>query len=148
MLGACPTDRIDVPVWISCRSGPALTLRLITVRKSEAAAAQGRRKAHRQAQKAGYQLSQNTLAAADWFILVTSLSVAEFSTQDVLALYRLRWRVELRFKRLKSLIGLHGPPAADERSAGPYILDHLVVLLLLEPLVDEWGDSHHWASAA
>jgi hypothetical protein len=30
-------------------------------------------------------------------------------------LYRLRWRIELGFKRLKSLIGLKGPPGFDER---------------------------------
>ena len=93
-------------------------------------------------------MSQNTLAAADWFILVTSLKAAEFSTDDVLALYRLRWRVELGFKRLKSLIGLHGPPGTDARSARPYILAQLVMLLLLEPLVDALEDSPRGAYAA
>ena len=34
-----------------------------------------------------------------------------------LDLYRLRWRIELGFKRLKSLIGLKEPPGFDERSA-------------------------------
>ena len=99
MLGKCKTDRIDEPVRIGRRNGPTLALRLIAARKSEADAAESRRKARRQAQKDGYQLSQNTLAAADWFILVTSLKAAEFSAEDVLALYRLRWRVELGFKR-------------------------------------------------
>ena len=148
MLGKCKADRIDEPVWIGRRSGPPLALRLIAARKSEADAAESRRKARRQAQKDGYQLSQNTLAAADWFILVTSLKAAEFSTDDVLALYRLRWRVELGFKRLKSLIGLHGPPGTDARSARPYILAHLVMLLLLEPLVDALEDSPRGAYAA
>ena len=140
MLGKCKTDRIDEPVWIGRRNGPTLALRLIAARKSEANAAESRRRARRQAQKDGYQLSQNTLAAADWFILVTSLKAAEFSAEDVLALYRLRWRVELGFKRLKSLIGLHGPPGTNARSARPYILAHLVMLLLLEPLVDALED--------
>lgn len=148
MLGKCKADQIDVPVWIGRRSGPTLALRLIAARKSEADAVESRRKARRQAQKDGYQLSQNTLAAADWFILVTSLKAAEFSAEDVLALYRLRWRVELGFKRLKSLIGLHGPPGTDARSARPYILAHLVMLLLLEPLVDALEDSPRGAYAA
>lgn len=148
MLGKCKTDRIDEPVWIGRRNGPTLALRLIAARKSEADAAESRRRARRQAQKDGYQLSQNTLAAADWFILVTSLKAAEFSAEDVLALYRLRWRVELGFKRLKSLIGLHGPPGTNARSARPYILAHLVMLLLLEPLVDALEDSPRGAYAA
>jgi hypothetical protein len=136
--------RIDQPVWIARKQGPALALRLIATGKSADAAAESRRKARRQAQKDGYQLSRDTLAAADWFILVTSLKAAEFATDDVLALYRLRWRVELGFKRLKSVIGLHGPPATDERSARPYLLAHLLMLLLLEPSIDALEDSPHW----
>jgi hypothetical protein len=80
-LRQAKADRIDVPVWIGRRRGPALALRLIAVRKSEADAADSRRKARRQGQKDGYQPSKQTLAAADWFILVTSLKPAAFSTE-------------------------------------------------------------------
>jgi hypothetical protein len=139
--------QIDQPIWIARKHGPALALRLIAIRKSDAAAAESRRKARRQAQKDGSQISPQTLAVADWFILVTSLAPTEFSADDVLALYRLRWRVELGFKRLKSVIGLHGPPGTDERSARPYILAHLLMLLLLEPSVDALGDSPRSACA-
>jgi IS4 transposase len=38
---------------------------------------------------------------------MTSLAPEDFSSADILALYRLRWRIELGFKRLKSLIGLN-----------------------------------------
>ena len=86
-------------------------------------------------------MSQETLAAADWFILLTSLPVSDFTTDDVLTLYRLRWRVELGFKRLKSVIGLHGPPGIDERSARPYVLAHLLMLLLLEPSMNRSASS-------
>jgi len=78
-------------------------------------------------------------------ILVTSLDPAAFTTTDIVELYRLRWRIELGFKRLKSLIGLKGPPGIDERSAKPYLLAHLLMILLLEPLVDELEDSPHRA---
>ena len=77
-----------------------------------------------------------------------SLSDKTYSTRDVLDLYRLRWRIELAFKRLKSLVGLAGPPGVDERSAKPWILAHLLVILLLEPFVDELEDSPRWPLAA
>jgi hypothetical protein len=48
----------------------------------------------------------------------------------------------------RTLIGLHGPPGTDKRTARPYILAHLVMLLLLEPLVDALEDSPRWAYAA
>jgi DDE family transposase len=148
MLRAVKGGRVDRPMWIERKGGASLALRLVAIRKPEKAAAQARRKARRDAQREGYQISKATLEAADWVILLTSLSPDEFSTEDVLDLYRLRWRIELGFKRLKSLIGLKGPPGFDERSARPYILVHLLIILLLEPLVDELEDSPPVLAAA
>jgi hypothetical protein len=138
---------IDRPIWIARKHGTPLALRLVAIKKPEHAAAASRRKARREAQREGYQLSKKGLAAADWVIIVTSLSREEFATADILALYRLRWRIELAFKRLKSLIGLRGPPGFDERSARPYVLAHLLAILLLEPFIDELEDSPRWAAA-
>jgi Transposase DDE domain len=139
---------IDRPIWVACKDGPPLALRLVAIKKPAPAAAAARRKARRDAQRERYRLSRATLTAADWVILVTSLPADAFPTADVLALYRLRWRIELAFKRLKSIVGLKGPPGFDERSARPYVLAHLLMILLLEPLVDEFEDSPRWADAA
>jgi hypothetical protein len=139
---------IERTIWIKCKRGKPLAVRLVAVRKPAQAIAASRRKAHRDAQRGGHQLSKQTLDAADWVILITSLTPKEFSTAEVLALYRLRWRIELAFKRLKSLIGLKGPPGTDERSARPHVLAHLLTILLLEPLVDELEDSPRLAEAA
>jgi IS4 transposase len=125
-----------------------LALRLVAVKKAPQACAEARRKARRQAQKGGHQIARATLIAADWVILVTSLEADDFPTADVLALYRLRWRIELAFKRLKSGIGLKGPPSRDPRVARAYVLAHLLMILLLEPLIDEFEDSPRWAAAA
>ena len=140
--------RIDQPIHIARKSGAPLALRLVAVKKSPQAAEAARRKARREAAKGRHQISKGTLLAAEWVILLTSLVSEEFTTADVLALYRLRWRIELAFKRLKSLVGLKGPPGADERSAKPYLLAHLLMILLLEPLVDEFEDSPRWGLAA
>ena len=145
---AAEQGQLDRPIWIKPKRGAPLALRLVATKKPPEAAAAARRKARRTAQKGGHQLSRQTLQAADWMILVTSLAPDDFTTDDVLDLYRLRWRIELGFKRLKSLIGLKGPPGTDERSARPHILAHLLIILLLEPLVDELEDSPRLADAA
>jgi hypothetical protein len=139
---------IDRPIWIARKSGPALKVRLVAVKKPEQAAAEARRKARLAASKGGNQISKGTLAACDWVILITSLDQEAFSSADILALYRLRWRIELAFKRLKSLIRLRSPPGIDERSARPFVLAHLLLILLLEPLVDEFEDSPRLPLAA
>jgi hypothetical protein len=142
------SGQIDMPIWIGRKSGPALEVRLVAIKKPPEAMEAARRTARRAAQKEGYTVSQGTLAAAEWVILVTSLSSQTFPAVDVLALYRLRWRIELAFKRLKSVIGLKAPPGIDERSAKPYVLAHLLMILLLEPLIDELENSPRLATAA
>lgn len=139
---------IDRPIFIARKGGKALAVRMVAVKKSAQAADKAKRKARRASRKGGHQILKGTLVAAEWVILITSLPPESFPTDDVLALYRLRWRIELGFKRLKSLIGLNGPPGTDERSARPYVLAHLLVILLLEPLVDAFEDSPRLPVAA
>jgi hypothetical protein len=139
---------VDRPIWIKRKGGSLLAVRLVAIRKPEQAAEEARRKARREAQRGGHTVSKQTLDAADWVILIASLKPEAFTTADVVALYRLRWRIELGFKRLKSLIGLNGPPGTSESSARPHILAHLLIILLLEPLVDELEDSPRLAEAA
>ncbi len=139
---------IDRSIWIARKSGPALKMRLVALKKPPQAAAEARRKARLAASKGGNQISKGTLAACDWVIVITSLAPEAFPSADILALYRLRWRIELAFKRLKSVIGLRSPPGIDERSAKPFVLAHLLLILLLEPFVDEFEDSPRWPLAA
>ena len=74
-----------------------------------------------------------TLAAAAWVILITSLDAIAFSSSETGELYRARWRIEMAFKRLKSIVGLSGPPGQDPEVAKTWILAHLLMSLLLEP---------------
>lgn len=144
-LRSASTGVVDCPVWVDRQRGGPLALRLVAVRKPEPVLAEARRRARRQANKAGYQVSQETLIAAEWVILVTSLKQAEYCSGDILALYRLRWRIELAFKRLKSIVGLRRPPGNDPRTAKPFVLAHLLLILLLEPRIDALEDSPRWA---
>ncbi len=42
----------------------------------------------------------------EWLVLVTNLSPEEFSVEELWTLYRVRWQIELVFKRWKSELGL------------------------------------------
>ena len=129
------TGILDTPVAIARKKAPALNVRLIALRKPQAAAQTSKLKARRAAQREGSAISGKTLAAAEWVILVTTLDADTFTAEAIGDLYRLRWRIELAFKRLKSVIGLAGPPGKDPRTARAWILAHLLMILLLEPHV-------------
>lgn len=139
---------LDRQVWVGRKKAAPLPLRLIALRKPPEAIAEAVRKAKRAAQKEGTRISPSTLVAAEWVILVTTLEERTFSAADVGDLYRLRWRIELAFKRLKSLIGLKGPPGEDPDVAKTWILAHLLMALLIEPHTSEFDDSPRLATAA
>ena len=61
---------------------------------------------------------------------------------------RLRWRIEVGFKHLKSGSGLTAPPGSDLRSAKAHILSRLLASLLTEPhLRGHLGNSPRRAAA-
>jgi DDE family transposase len=135
------TGRLDRTLWLGRSKGAPLEMRVVALRKPPAAIAEARRKVKLAARKQGRQASAQTLYASEWVILVTSLTQQACPTDEVFQLYRMRWRIELAFKRLKSLIGLRSPPVKDPALARSWILAHLLMILLVEPLADEFGVS-------
>ena len=107
-------------------------MRLIVQRLPEAAAQAARRRARRRASRQkGRMPSQDTLFAAD-FILITNLPESTWPPDHVLALYRLRWQIELLFKRLKGILNLDHLRAKDPILAQVYLMGKLLGGLLLE----------------
>ncbi len=133
LKGAESAGVLDRPIRIGRKKAAPLALRFIAFRKPLAAAEASRAKARRAAQREGNVILGGTLAAAEWVILVTSLDAKAFSTNEIGEFYRARWRIEMAFKRFKSIIGLSGPPGEDPEVAKTWILAHLLMVLLLEP---------------
>jgi len=124
---------IDRPIWVLPKKAAPLPLRLVALRKPNQAAEASREKARAAAKSEGHAISPGTLIAAEWVILVTSLDAKAFPAKKIGELYRARWRIEMAFKRLKSLIGLSAPPSEDPQIAKTWILAHLLMVCLLEP---------------
>jgi len=137
---------LDIPVQVGRNSHkPPLALRLVAVAMPEQYAKKARRKARKTAKRKGHKISKETLQAAGWLILVTSLKREEFTLDMLKRLYRLRWQIELGFKRLKSLIGTKKPPGRDENLAKVFILSHLLIAVVIEPPIAKLRDSFPWA---
>ena len=62
------------------------------------------------------------------------------SAADVLEWYRMRWQIELVFKRLKSVAQLGHLPKHDDRSSRAWLYGKLLVALLAQELIRKGVD--------
>ena len=92
--------------------GPAgkIAGRVCVLRKSAEAIRLAHQKVRRDAARKGNQVQPATLRFAEYVIVFTTFPEPPFSAADVLEWYRLRWQVELVFKRFKSLAQLGHVP--------------------------------------
>jgi hypothetical protein len=118
--------------------------RLMALRQSAEATHGAQRRLRRRAQQGQATLSAEALEFAEYFLLWTSLSSA-FPLTSILDLYRLRWQIELVFKRMKSILGLGHLPKKDPLSAQAWLEGKLLTGLLIERMirtaesVSPWG---------
>jgi hypothetical protein len=71
--------------------------------------------------------------------VLTTLSRDRLSDEAALKLYRLRWQVELLFKRLKSLLHLDALPTKDGPISKSWLLGRLLCAAIAQTLVNPTG---------
>ena len=76
--------------------------------------------------------------------ILTTLNAAELPAIAALALYRLRWQIELLFKRLKSLLHLDTLPSRQGPTAKSWMLARLIAAALAQRLVQPSGPLSPW----
>jgi IS4 transposase len=105
-------------------------LRLVLIEKPPSEAAKSRAKARRNSRKSHKTIDPRTLRAADFVILLTSLD--DFTVDELAQLYRIRWQIELAFKRLKSIHHIDRLPAKDPKLAKAWLYAHLLFALIVD----------------
>ena len=119
--------------------------RLCAIRKSEEAIERARKKLFRTASRQGRKLRPQTIELAEYVLIFTSANRHKLKAVNVLLIYRMRWQIELAFKRLKSIIGLGHLPKFDPEACKAWLYGKLVVSLLVERIYREaeyfspWG---------
>jgi hypothetical protein len=121
----------ETKVWVTTPQG-RFEIRLIAGVLPEKKAEEARRRLRKSSQKKGHTPSEISLVAAGFVLLVSNLPAGDWSAEQVLAAYRLRWQVELLFKRLKGILNLAAVRAKDPVLTQVYLLGKLVGMLMLE----------------
>jgi IS4 transposase len=98
------------------------------------------KKLKRRASKHQDKLDPRSLIAAGFMVLVTSLP-ADIPAEEICAAYRLRWQIELAFKRLKSLIHIDRLPTRTKDGGLSWLYPHLILVLLSEDISQDFLES-------
>lgn len=118
--------------------------RICAMRKSNEAVNKARRKLKRKAQKNSGKLKADTLEYAKYIVLFTTFPPEEFNTEEVLEVYRLRWQIELIFKRFKQLVQLGHLPKKDQDSIQAWLYGKLFVALLAQRITEYANSFSPW----
>ena len=76
--------------------------------------------------------------------VLTTLPSKQMPAIGILGLYRLRWQIELLFKRLKSLLHLDALPSREGPTAKSWMLARLIAAALAQRLVQPAGPLSPW----
>lgn len=109
-------------------------LRLCAIKKTDEEIKISNKKLHQRESRKQCSFSDETKLSHQYFFVVTSLDDT-FSAEQVLNLYRLRWQVEMVFKRYKSILKLGSIPTKKEESCKAWLNCKMIIILLCEKFI-------------
>jgi hypothetical protein len=137
MLPEAGVQEWAVQAVVGGRTQPdLLALRLIVVPLPPDKVEVARLKLKRTASKHQDKLDPRSLIAAGFMVLATALPAA-MPASEICAAYRLRWQIELAFKRLKSLLHIDQLPTRTEAGSRSWLYAHLIMLLLTQDICQD-----------
>jgi Transposase DDE domain len=122
------------------RRRPVCKARLIFAPLPEEAGLRAREKAEYKSKRQGRSILPEGAEAANWLILLTTVPDENAEPHQLVALYRLRWQIELAFKRLKSILNIDEILAKDAELARSWLSANLIAALLADD-IDMASDS-------
>lgn len=125
-----------ISVWLPAEKGSQkrIQARLCAIRKSVEATTLAERKLRRRASRKQSVLREITLDHSAWIVVLTTVGQGVLSDVEVLEWYRVRWQIELAFKRLKSLGDVGHLPKHDAASSRAWVYGKLLIALLSEKM--------------
>ncbi len=85
-------------------------------------------------------MSQDSWEAAGYVVLFTTAPAHRLTADQCMKLYRLRWQIELQFKRWKSLCGFDRMPNFKPETILAWLYAKILAVVLLERLASQQGE--------
>ena len=110
-----------------------IAVRVCAYKKTLAQTLAAQEAIQREATKKHREVKPETIEAAGYVIVLTTLT--QPSAETIMEFYRRRWQIELAFKRLKSLLQLGHLKKMDKDGAKAWLQGKLLVACLIETLI-------------
>lgn len=121
----------ELSVYIRDSGKKRIPLRVCACKKTKEEIATEKARIKKMESKKQRKLGEETVFTHNYMFVITSLP-AEITAEEILSCYRLRWQVELVFKRLKSLLQLGSIPTKTEEAGETWINGKILLSLLTE----------------
>jgi hypothetical protein len=144
ILTQADSGQVGTLVYVPLKGKASVPARLLVRPIPEQHAEKARRNMRRNAAKKGRTPSPLALRLAGYFCLLTTLPVEVGGDDLVLELYRIRWQIELFFKRCKSLLRLGELRADDPDLVRAYCAAKLIEVVLIDLLASEGESFSPW----
>jgi len=128
--------------WVKSPEGDWHKGRLVAVKRSLSATRRELRRQRRNSKAKNRKLGPRAKALARYVLVWTSLPASELGRKKVMKYYRLRWQLELVFKRVKSIMGLGQLPKYSDASSRAWLSGKLLVAMLVDRL---WHKAEHFS---
>lgn len=122
-------------VFLTGINGKKIKGRVCVLKKSGLAIRAAHKRIKKHAIKKCQKLMPETLIYAKYVIVFTTFEESRFPADEIMRLYRLRWQIELVFKRFKQLAQLGHLPKYEDESSKAWLYGKLLIALLTEKLI-------------
>jgi Transposase DDE domain len=134
------TEFADVNVRIE-KAGAPMPIRLAIRRKQAEAVEAEMKRIKRNASRYDREIDLRSVIAAQFVVLVTTLDKDQIPAAEVFDIYRLRWQIELAFKRLKSLLNVGELPNKSEKGGKSWLYSQLIFAIATDVSAQDFLDS-------
>ena len=124
----------DFTVYYQSAKKELKQIRLCAVRKTEEEIIAEQKKLDRKESRKQLKISEDTKISHNYFFVVTSLG-EDYSSEEIMKMYRLRWQVEMVFKRFKSILKMGSMPTKTAASCETWLNCKMLIALLIEKML-------------
>lgn len=133
----------EITIYIKDSHKNFIPLRICAIKKTKEEIVIEEKRLKRLESKKQITYSDDTKFTHQFMFVITSLP-SSVSAEKVLGFYRLRWQVELVFKRYKSLLGLGNIPTKTKESSEVWLNGKMFLALLIEKYLGDIDFSPSW----